>query len=83
MVNGLNEYRYPLVLLIIRAVVFTLAPIYMMGTVIWAIGQGRLNWWALLFWIVLAGLFFWHGIACCGEVRRRWRESASRTKGKH
>lgn len=73
------QFQYPMSLLLVRAIAFTLAPIYMLCMVIWAIVQDRLIWWALLFWIFLTSAFFWHGIACCGEFRRRWREPSSRT----
>ncbi len=76
-----EQFRYPLLLLIVHAVAFTVLPPYMIGMAIWAIVQGRMNWWALLFWIILTGLFFLHGIACVAEVRRRWHEPSNK-KGK-
>lgn len=69
--------RYPFLLLLVRAIGFTVLPVYALGQVFCNLDDARMTVWAVLFWIVLSGLFLWHGLACCREVRRRWTEEVS------
>jgi hypothetical protein len=72
----MDQYPYPFGLLVVRAVAFTIGPIYFIFCISRALWLGQLNWMALLFWSVLIVLFLWHGIACVIEVRKRWNRNS-------